>query len=74
MDLMTRPNYDGPVRPTSSGAAVSSSVIEFRPDGTAHEVVDGTAQPITGSVTITVTRRSKTKTVTINAAGKIQLL
>jgi Tfp pilus assembly protein FimT len=72
-DVSTRPNYDGPVRVLPIGATVSTAEIEFRPDGTAASVVANVAQPITQPLTITVTRREKSKSVTVNAAGKIQL-
>ena len=72
-DLMTRPNYDGPVHPLLDGATVTSANIEFRPDGTAYTVVSGTPQTISTPVTITVTRKDRTRTVTVNGAGKVQL-
>lgn len=72
-DLTTRPNYDGPIRILPQDATVGSSVIEFRPDGTAYNVVANVPQPINEPVTITVTRHSKSKSVTVNGAGKIQL-
>jgi prepilin-type N-terminal cleavage/methylation domain-containing protein len=73
-DLMTRPNFDGPVRVLPNRATVGDGVIEFRPDGTAHQVVNNVAQPIAAPLTLTVTRRNKTKQVTINGSGKIQIL
>ncbi len=72
-DLMTKPNYDGPLRTLPTGSTVTSAIFEFEPDGTAYKVVSGTAQSITSSETITVTRSGKSKTVTVNGAGKIQL-
>jgi len=72
-DVMTRPNFDGPVRSLPGGATVTDSNIQFSPDGTANEVVSGTPQVIASVVTLTITRESKSKTVTINATGKIQL-
>jgi prepilin-type N-terminal cleavage/methylation domain-containing protein len=72
-DVMTRPNYDGPVRTMPYSASVATSSIEFAPDGTARVVVNGVATTMTVAQTVTVTRRGKTKTVTINAAGKVQL-
>ena len=72
-DRMTRPNYDGPVRLLNAGATVTSSVIQFSPDGTANEVVNGVAQTIATNVTVTITREGKSKSVTINGIGKIQL-
>ena len=70
---MTRPNFDGPVRILPLGATVTSSVLEFHPDGTAVAIVSNVATPITTPVTITVTRKGKSKAITVNAAGKIQL-
>ena len=72
-DLMTRPNYDGPLRELPVGSTVGTDVLEFHPDGTAVQVVANAPQAISTQVTITVTRRSKTKAITVNGAGKIQL-
>ena len=72
-DIMTRPNFDGPVRFLPNGATVTSSVIQFGPDGTAVNVVNGTPTAITTPLTLTITRQSKSKTVTVNNAGKVQL-
>lgn len=73
-DIMTRPNFDGPVRILPDGATVSSKVLQFSPDGTATEVVNGVPTSIMGTpVSVTITRDSKSKTVTVNNAGKIQL-
>ncbi len=69
----TRPNSDGPVRRLPQDVTVSTVDIEFRPNGTAYQVVSGVAQAITGEVTVTVTRGSQSRTVTINGLGKIQL-
>ncbi len=72
-DVMTRPNFDGPVRTLPDGAMVTSAVIQFQPDGAASQVVNNVVQAITTPVTVTITREGKSKTVTINAIGKIQL-
>ena len=72
-DIMTRPNYDGPVRVLPLGATVTSSILQFQPDGTAVTIVSNVVTPITAPVTITVTRKGKSKAITVNAAGKIQL-
>jgi hypothetical protein len=72
-DVITRPNFDGPVRTLPLGATVTTSVIEFRPDGTATNVVSGVAEAITTPVVLTVTRSGKSKLVTINGLGKVQL-
>ena len=72
-DLATRPNHDGPVRTLVNGAEVTTAVIEFRPDGSAAEVISDVAQNIDTPVSITVTRRDQTRTVNINGAGRVQL-
>lgn len=72
-DAMTRPNYDGPIRILPNGATVTDAVLQFSPDGTANQVVNGVPQVIATNVTVTVTRKGKSKAVTINAVGKIQL-
>jgi prepilin-type N-terminal cleavage/methylation domain-containing protein len=72
-DIMTRPNFDGPVRTLPLGATVSSVVLQFSPDGTAVSVVAGTPTTITTPVAVTITRQSKSKTVTVNNVGKVQL-
>jgi prepilin-type N-terminal cleavage/methylation domain-containing protein len=73
-DIMTRPNHDGPMRILPVNSTVTGQIIEFRPDGTAMEVVSNVAQAIATTVTITVTRYDKSKSVTVNGAGKIQLV
>jgi len=72
-DIMTRPNFDGPVRTLPAGAAVSDVVLQFSPDGTAVSVLAGTPTTITTPVAVTITRESKSKTVTVNNVGKVQL-
>jgi Tfp pilus assembly protein FimT len=71
-DLMTRPNYDGPVRTIPNQATVTTTIIEFAPDGTARLVTNGVAETMAAQ-TITITRQSKSRTVTVNAAGKVQI-
>jgi len=72
-NVMTTPNYDGPIRRLPEGATMSTNVIEFHPDGTAYTVVSNVVTTIPTSVSLTVTRKSRTKSITINGAGKIQL-
>jgi prepilin-type N-terminal cleavage/methylation domain-containing protein len=76
VDVITRPNFDGPVRLIPNGATVSTSVIEFRPDGTAMKVVSGVSTGFGTDevVTITVSRSGSSKTVTVNGAGKVLLI
>lgn len=72
-DVMTRPNFDGPLRLLPTGATVDSTVLQFGPDGTAMSVVAGVPQTITTPVTVTITRAGRSRSVTVNNAGKIQL-
>ena len=72
-DVVTRPNYDGPVRLLPESAVVGTHVIEFQPNGTARIVVSNTATTITTPIAVAVTRKSVSKTITVNGAGKIQL-
>jgi len=72
-DIMTRPNFDGPVRVLSNPATVTSEVLQFSPDGTAVNVISGVPTTITTPVTVTISRSGKSRTVTVNNVGKIQL-
>jgi len=72
-DIMTRPNFDGPVRVLPAGATVGNQTLQFSPDGTAAQVINGVVTTLASPLTITITRDNKSKTVTVNNAGKIQL-
>jgi prepilin-type N-terminal cleavage/methylation domain-containing protein len=72
-DIMTRPNFDGPVRTLPNPAAVTNEVLQFSPDGTAVSVIAGTPTTIAIPVTVTISRNGKSRTVTVNNAGKVQL-
>jgi prepilin-type N-terminal cleavage/methylation domain-containing protein len=72
-DVMTKPNFDGPMRIMPLGAAVTTQDLEFEPDGTTYSLVSGALQVIATPVTITVSRNGRTKAITVNGAGKIQL-
>lgn len=72
-DVMTRPNLDGPVRTLPNSATVTSDVVQFSPDGTAVSVVNGVPTTLAAPLTITISRLKKSKTVTVNNAGKVQL-
>ena len=47
IDVMTRPNFDGPVRTLPNGATVTTAIVQFQPDGAADQVVAGVVQAIT---------------------------
>jgi len=72
-DLATTPNFDGPLKQLLNSATVTTTALEFRPDGTAWQVVSGVATVISAPVSLTVTRNGSTKTITINGLGKILL-
>lgn len=72
-NLVTRPNHDGPVRAIPGGATVTTATYQFQPDGTVFGVVSNVPARITTEETVTVTRGSRSRTVRINGAGKIQL-
>jgi prepilin-type N-terminal cleavage/methylation domain-containing protein len=73
---VTMPNQDGPVQTIHSAVSFSATqTIEFRPTGTAWSVNgDGTSTtPLAGNgVSITVSKGSSSKAVTVNALGKVQ--
>lgn len=75
LSRLTRPNNDGPIRSLAPGVAFTAKkTLEFWPNGTVHADTAGTNPwPIVGtSVTITVTRKSKSKSIVVNGFGKIQ--
>lgn len=69
----TRPNHDGPLRRLGLDTTVSDGTIEFRADGTAWDASTGTATQINGTKDFTVTRRTRTRRVTVNAMGRVLL-
>jgi prepilin-type N-terminal cleavage/methylation domain-containing protein len=72
-DPFTRPNHDGPLRRLTMQTTVSTQVVEFRPNGTAFQVVGGAPTTIPGELMITVTRRLRTRTVIVNGMGRVSL-
>jgi hypothetical protein len=74
---LTRPNNDGPVRlmyPSTTFTA--KKTLEFWPDGSVHaDAGIGNPWPNVGSpgVTITLSRKGKTKNIQVNGLGKIVL-
>jgi hypothetical protein len=72
---VTFPNQDGPVRFLDSTVSLGAvQTIEFRPSGMAYSVNgDGTSTvPLAGNgVALTMTKGSKSKTITVNALGRI---
>lgn len=69
----TRPNHDGPIRRLGLETTVSDGAIEFRADGTAWDASTGTALQIGATKDFTVTRRTRTRRVTVNAMGRVLL-
>jgi len=72
-NLVTRPNYDGPVRVLPNAASVTTATYEFHPDGTVLVVVANVATRIAAEQTLTVSRENRSRTVRINGAGKIHI-
>lgn len=74
---LTRPNNDGPLRRLQLGASFTAlQTLEFRPDGTVHaeDAVTGNPWPVLpADATLTVTRKGKSKSIKVNALGKIQM-
>lgn len=65
---LTRPNNDGPVRTLYPGTTFTAEqTLEFWPNGTVH---DTTGNQI-NTATLTLSRKSKTKNITVNGLGKI---
>jgi hypothetical protein len=74
---LTRPNHDGPIRRLDPSVSFgSAATIEFWPDGSAHQDLNGTnpwaSVPVTGTA-ITLTRNGEVRTITVNSLGKIQI-
>ncbi len=71
-----KPRYDGPIRYLDSNIALSSDnpnlVIQFMPDGRTATVVNG-AEQLIGTMQVSVTCRTKTKTLEVNGIGRIQI-
>jgi prepilin-type N-terminal cleavage/methylation domain-containing protein len=74
---LTRPNNDGPVRYLQKGTTFTAKkTLEFWPDGSVHADA-GTGNPWpnigTAGVTISLSRKGKTKNITVNGLGKIKM-
>ena len=72
-DLMTLPNYDGPVRRIPNGASVNTVTYQFQPDGTVFNVVNNVITTMASEQTVTISRGNMSRTVKVNSAGKIQI-
>jgi prepilin-type N-terminal cleavage/methylation domain-containing protein len=72
-DIMTRPNFDGPVRTLPLDATVSSVVLQFSPDGSAMSVINGVPTVLAAPLSVTISRHGKSRTATVNNVGKVQL-
>jgi Tfp pilus assembly protein FimT len=66
------PALDGPIQRVHDSVTLPSIVLQFGPDGRTTQVINGISTAIT-TVTLNVTKGSRTKSITINALGKIQL-
>jgi len=73
--LRSTPKLDSPVQflPSNTTVAASSLDIAFGADGNVYTFASGTATPLAADLVLTVTRAGYSKTVTINALGRIKL-
>jgi type IV fimbrial biogenesis protein FimT len=66
---------DGPVRRFYQGVTVGNVAVEFTADGQAFSVdTAGVRSVMATPVTITLTKSTRTRGITVNGLGKIQLL
>jgi Tfp pilus assembly protein FimT len=76
-DRLRRPSNDGPVRYLQAGTTFTAKkTMEFWPDGSVHaDTGAGNPWPNIGltGVTITLSRKGKTKNITVNGFGKIYM-
>src|SRR3989442_10637201 len=75
-DPLTRPNNDGPKMTLNSKVAFYQvQTLEFWPNGSVHVTSASNPWPLIGStpVTLTLTKGTSTKSITVNSLGKIQL-
>jgi prepilin-type N-terminal cleavage/methylation domain-containing protein len=75
---VSRPNLDGPVRQLPAGVSFGGTTnLEFWPDGSVHYQAASenpwSVLPTTGK-SVTVTKGSETRTITVNGLGKITLV
>lgn len=72
---LTRPNNDGAIRTVYSGTTFTAKqTLEFWPNGTVHTACQAacdTSGTQINTVTLTLSRKSKTKNITVNGLGKI---
>ncbi len=74
---LTRPNNDGPIRRLQQGTTFTAKkTLEFWPDGTVHNGMASQAPwPLLtpAGVTISLTRKSKVRSLRVNSRGKIEM-
>jgi Tfp pilus assembly protein FimT len=74
--LRATPSLDSPVRylPTSTTVTAAAMNFEFSPKGAVYTVDGaGVVTAVAGDLVVTVTRAGYTKTVTLNALGRVRL-
>lgn len=70
LNVVTK-RQDGPLRYLQPNVTVNTVTLEFWPNGTVHN--PGDSNPLSTAATITLTKGDKTKGITVNGLGKIQL-
>ena len=73
---LTRPNNDGPIRLLQAQTTFTAKkTLEFWSDGSVHADLNGGANPWpnigNAGQTITLSRKGKTKNITVNGLGKV---
>ncbi|MEO7189644.1 MAG: hypothetical protein ABI051_01160 [Vicinamibacterales bacterium] len=73
--LRSTPSLDSAVRylPTGTTVSATSLDIEFSPTGQVFTYAAGVGTPLGADLVLTVTRAGTSKTVTINALGRVKL-
>jgi prepilin-type N-terminal cleavage/methylation domain-containing protein len=74
--LRATPSFDSPVRYLPAGTTVTGTFtdFEFSPQGSAYTIdTAGVGAAVVGDVVLTVSRAGFSKTVTINALGRVRI-
>lgn len=67
------PAHDGPIRRVHPSVSLPSIVLQFAADGRTTQVIAGTPTAISTPVSVTLTKGERTKSITVNGLGKIQM-
>jgi Tfp pilus assembly protein FimT len=69
---LTRPNHDGQIQRLHTSVSFAAiQTLEFWPNGTVHTPAN--LRPLDQPVTLTLSKGSMTKSITVNSLGKIRI-